>query len=612
MQRKARDRRALSFPAECEPCPEEDESNPALAFVRKTKPVNGVSRSFKRRSLQMSPEISRLTMTTGQVTPCTPTTPAVEASTFYSTSDSEDSGSRGQRSPALTSTQLHPAPPMPLTRLTTSSNTSSHRDNVATSLSARLPGRPTLEARNRSNPVARMSSSSSRSREDIISWARGVDARHRTDDSTPVDAATIRRPRGRRPEAFAHLVPPSTEPLDEPVTATTPKNAGPLSSALGMTFGPVMNAFRSVSGGTSSSVADPAQGSIPQASALGLQAVPAPAEVSIVDVVVGTKSDCQSALDPSTPSLSTMSLSDAVDPSTTTDMYDTATDDLSIVSSVSRAPAQASRAPGTHNPLPQQFRRANKAALPLRPTFQSTASAFWNFSTYLRSLTPFAAPATPKPAPADQPPEDTPASESLLLTPESGVQATSPVPTTVGRSESPDFTMQPEQLVRSVPMDIALAPGSKALEVIQERQREREVLEMMPRSRSRTRIQASRSPSVERAVEPIGRKHQHHQHHARQVSYDADCSEVGEDRGRRGRGQRERERDRSRGRNPRGERRSRPATQPVTPAEPAKVAPVVDDEPERGRRRDRGAESRDRSWSAARGRRSRSRTARCY
>lgn len=298
-------------------------------------------------------------------------------------------------------------------------------------------------------------------------------------------------------------------------------------------------------------------------------------------------------------------------------MYDTATDDISVVSSVSRRPL-SQLGPSTHNPLPQQYRRANKAAYPLRPTIQQTASALWNFSTYIRSLTPFAERSTPKPMdpPEPQPqqaqqaqhyvPDNTPTSESVLLTPNSVVQSTSPVPTAICRSDSPELAFQPEQLVRSVPMDIAIAPGSKALEVIQGRQREREVREAMPRSRSRRRIQASRSPSVEAN---IGKQQQiHHRRpelHSRQVSYDAESSERdgdGEGRGRRGR---------SRGRPSRCERRQPRGPAAVTPCEPAPPA-AVDDEPERGRRRDRGAESRDRSWSAARGRRSRSRTLRAY
>jgi len=430
--------------------------------------------------------------------------------------------------------------------------------SLATSLSSQLPtARPSLEARTAS-PVARMGSSSSRSREDIISWARGVDARG--------DTSTVRssKGRGRRPEALANLTPPSTEPLDEP-HGSTPRSANAL-SALNMTFAPVVNALRNVSLGSSPAPDSP--------SLLGLPACQASTSLSRIDVVVGTRNTDELAFaEGCTPTLSTISLSEAFDPSNATDVGETiesATDGFSVSSSHYRTPPVA---PTTIRAEPPSRR---KSGLPLRPpSLQQTASAIWSFSSYLRSFAPFTTPfslvstssSPAKPESSMAAPTIESEASTLIQTPALGLDlgtATAAVPAGP-RSEPDEVEIDPaHDLVRSVPMDIVIAAGSKAQAITEERAREREVIEYLG--------SRSRSCSRERA---------RMQKCARETS---DCERS--DEGARGRRRNRRRGDRS---------------EPDTPEEP--------EEEERGRRRARGGESRDRSWSAARGRTSRTRAA---
>lgn len=433
----------------------------------------------------------------------------------------------------------------------------------ATSLSSQLhTARPSLEIR--PSTTARMATSSSRSREDIISWARGVELRD--------ENGTIRHPRrGRRPEALANLTPPSTEPLDEaPHQSTTPRGTGAL-NAINRTFAPVVNALLSVSLVSSAPVQSP--------SVLGLQTDPAPAEVSRIDVMVGTRPGDE--LPMGTPTLSTISFSEAVDTSNATDMgetIETYTDDYSVVSSQRRSSLSPRTAPPPLTPQRVEPNRL-KSSIPSRPSLQSTASAIWSLSSYLRSLTPFAAPfslamavspaVTPKKSPGTpNVPLDSAAMSPELVTPTLGLD--------IGATPAPVPTSRPEEvevdpahnLVRSVPLNIVVTAGSKAHAITEERAREREVIEYLgPQSRSCSRARAaagiSRRPSL-----------------PRQPSSESNHSDEDRGRGRR----RTRRRD---------SRESAPRDGPSG------------SEDQRGRRRDRVGESRDRSWSACRGRPSR-------
>lgn len=432
--------------------------------------------------------------------------------------------------------------------------------------------RPSLEARAATSPITRMGSSS-RSREDIISWARNVDSGVNLSSEGSSDTGgdssqhnTARgRPRRPRPNALSDLTPPSTESLDDPVerTGSTPTSASRALSAL--SFTPVVNALRRVSiGGVPPS---------PEStSALGLQPMPAPAEVSIVDVVVGTRAQevDHFFVEGDTPTLSTVSMSEAQDPSNTDfgETIDTVTDDFSVVSSSNdrrgsygQRYAQISSCKVQSAMPPQQ----RKSSLPLRP-IQTTASAFWNLSSYLRSLAPFGmagsvAPMTPHHERVMTPtiPE---ASAVTHTTPDF---KSVPVPTH-NMYDAVDPLVDPAQdMVRSVPMDIVITSRVQAL--AEERQREREAEQLLKVGRTPPkRVEASRSPSPGKEAKDL-----------------PEPPAVEDDR--RGRGRRRE-------------------------ASPPPAIESSDSDDGRGRRRDRTRESRERSWSAHRGRTSRSRTTR--
>jgi hypothetical protein len=326
-----------------------------------------------------------------------------------------------------------------------------------------------------------------------------------------------------------------------------------------MTFAPVVSALRNVS-----------LVSTPEApSMLGLQTCAAPTTVSRIDVVVGTRNDDMMFNDGCTPTLSTVSLSEAVDTSNATDLgetIETATDGFSVSSSHYRTP-----------PPPTAMRPAesSRRSTGLRPpSLQQTASAIWNFSSFIRSFTPFSTPfalvSSPSPLKADIGLPLESGACNVVLTPALGLDVGTPATAAVPAAPRSDVTEEfsEQQLVRSVPLDIVIAAGSKAQAIGEERAREREVIEYLgPRSCSGTRNGAQKPGLVD---EP---------------AFDGSRSDEDE----RGRGRR-----RGRGRN---EDRSAEREEPETEAT----------DEQRGRRRDRGGESRDRSWSAVRGRTSRTR-----
>ncbi|CAK9786751.1 hypothetical protein CC85DRAFT_329019 [Cutaneotrichosporon oleaginosum] len=563
-----RDRRAFSFPAS------DEIERPTLPFARKAKAVNGTPKSFKKH-LNLSNDMAKLALSTGA------NTPNLE-SPFESTSDSSNEQQEipipPRRSNLMPFSTLHPQAPLPSPR-----QAPPHRLHSPTSSSPVQTARPSMDT---SNPITRMGSSS-RSREDIMSWARNVGGGESSPDSVDDEhrgRANRNRPRSRRALTLANLPPPSTEPLDEPSHGSTPKGSVGALGALHMTFTPVVNAFRRVSVAAMS----PAD-QTPTSSSLGL-AVPAPAELSIVDVVVATRGAEERTTEGDTPALSTMSLSEVIDPSTSTDIGDTAetaTDDFSIVSSsidrrTSFSPravhAQLSLKPTAPAVLSQR-RRSSMLPIP------TPGAAFMSLSNYIRSLTPFALPVTSlvpsfttsqgEVISSAAAPEIEPTVTTTGLTPEPSRLA-SPMPTTALQAnlgKAIDDSLHERDLVRSVPMDIDLT--NKAVDFREERKRELEELDLIKRdaaARPRSPPRAdSRSSSPERDRTS-----------GRPQSYD----DNGDD-DRRGRG-----RGRTRGR------------------APAPALPEPEPEQLRGRRRDRINESRDRSWSPARGRRpSRNRSA---
>ncbi|BEI84194.1 hypothetical protein CcaverHIS002_0407980 [Cutaneotrichosporon cavernicola] len=432
-----RDRRAFSFPAS------DENEHPTLPFVRQAKAVNGTPKSFKKL-LNLSSDMAKLALSTGANTP-----------NFESTFDSTSDGSI---------------------------------DNDVPTVGRRNGFMPTGPPINPRIPIGRMGSSS-RSREDIMSWARGVgdaETSPNSDGNEPRSQAHRNRCRSRRALTLANLPPPSTESLDEPSHGSTPKGSVGALGALHMTFTPVVNVLRRVS-----IAAIPAADQTPTSSSLGL-AVPAPAEVSIVDVVVATRAEDRNP-EGDTPALSTMSLSEAIDPSTSTDIGDameTVTDDFSVVSSsvdrrTSFSPrtlqSQLAHVVPKRPTAPALSQRRRSSMLPINP-----GTAFTSLSNYLRSLAPFAMPVTslvPSFTNSQGDVVNTAASTEIertvtatCPTPEPSRLA-SPMPTTslhANLDDAMDDTLHERDLVRSVPMDIDLT--RKAANFREERKREREEL----------------------------------------------------------------------------------------------------------------------------------------
>lgn len=566
LQPQMRDRRAFSFPTS------DGSERPALPFARKAKAVNGTPKSFKKH-LNLSNDMAKLALSTGA------NTPNLE-STFDSTRDRPVENSvpilgRHNTSKPFAPYQAQAQGPSPL-----------QHSLQSPSSSGPMQTRPSVDPR---NPINRIGSSS-RSREDIMSWARGVGGVEVSSgsDGNELDLWEQHNQRhSRRNLTLANLPPPSTESLDEPSHGSTPKGSVGAFGALHMTFTPVVNILRRVS-----VAAIPPTDQTPTSSSLGL-AVPAPAEVSIVDVVVATRPEERTA-GGTTPALSTMSLSEAIDPSTSTDIGDTietATDDFSVVSSsidrrASFSPltlqsqlAQVVAAkPSTPIGLSQ---RRRSSMLPMTP-----GAAFTSLSNYLRSLAPFAMPVTSLvPSFTNSqgdvvcPATRTETERNLSAAdPAEQTHGASPMPATslhANLSDAMDDSPPGRELVRSIPMDIDLT--GKAVDFREERKREREELDMLKRgatARPRT------PPSVDQRSPSCGPD----RISGRPRSYDDDDDDGARD-DRRGRG-----RGRARGREP--------------------PSPEQEHESPRGRRRDRVNESRDRSWSPARGRRpSRNRSA---
>lgn len=397
--------------------------------------------------------------TGGQNTPGT----AAE-SVFLSTSESsEDEADIPPKRPIASTL------PSPATRVAPSTQFSTLRSQLTLGRTNSLQTRSTS-----GSPVAAMvaSSASSRSREDIISWAKAINSRNEADDNEedPVRG----RPRTRRIGSLAGAS-QSTEPVPEDVEedaedsasagyGTTPK--GRIGSALAGLSGYV-KALTSVTSPVRPSISRKTTPGRPGSSTLDFTKHPSPAEVSKVAVVASTMPLDEGApvqyMGGGTPTLSTISFSEVVDPSVngTHDHVEIATDDggMSATSSgyarhssiVHKMPRRSSFIPPP--PVPERQRA------PLR----TTANAIWNLSTYISRFTPFSissviAPYVPPPDHSERPSFTSTQVSSVspaLTTPTP--EAAAPMPAARSRPDTPDLSPA-QQLVRSVPMDIVIPP----------------------------------------------------------------------------------------------------------------------------------------------------------
>ncbi|GFZ50756.1 hypothetical protein JCM24511_08514 [Saitozyma sp. JCM 24511] len=543
-----RDRRAFSFPAVQSPPPP-----PVLTKDRKPRKSSNVLPPFIRKSSVAatslnSPALPVDSLLARPVTSSAKTTgantPIFADSVFCSTSESSDT--------EADKAALRPLAPIPRPPRASNSTATIHAstlpdDRRFSTLKSQLSSaRSNAHLRTREtshSPVAAMvaSSASSRSREDIISWAKAINMR-RSDVSSSDDDEED-QPRGRsrtRRETLAHLPPPSTEPLDahderyeheSTGLGTTPK--GRISYALaglGMSgFAPIVKALTSV---TSSTSPPPAKSSTPSTPGLGLQSVPAPAELSRVAVVATTLPGEDSHDAPpahffggATPTLSTVSFSEVVDPSIgdNHDPVDIVMDDQSAASSgFARRPSMPlkRRQPSSSSAIPPPVpeRRQQRNSLPLRP-IASTATALWNISAYFRSFAPFSlnSGTNAHPAPSSVDPLDVSVDSSTPSLVRSPYQPAAPLPAIRAESPTEEVELLAPDLVRSLPMDIVHPPRGvveerrpSSISSRRSRSREKEIAptrspspttktQTMPRPRSRSRSRSRSRGSLSRS-----------------------------------------------------------------------------------------------------------------
>ncbi|WVF66214.1 hypothetical protein IAT40_000954 [Kwoniella sp. CBS 6097] len=635
-----RDRRAFSFPATHSVAPiaikslnsrRPTQTIETLQFARKANPIsfNAMTSSPAVGSLpqRKTKGFAKLSKTTGANTPVFPD------SVFCSTSESSDNEVLDTHD---VSTMKIPSPlgaaqatvrPNPKHRASMSHAfmTPSLSQSSSQPAAPLQPARPPLISRKSPSPVAAMiaSSASSKSRDDIVSWlneVKRIPTRYHHGDSDDNEGTSHQhldedyRSRGRsrtRREVLASLPPPSQESIDDHegdngVYGTTPK--GRIGSALaGLSslgsFGvrPIVKALTSVTSPTASA-ANPAPIASAVSTGLGLQSVPAPAEVSRVEVMVGPPSEPDTSnmlfMGGATPTLSTISFSEVVDPLTDNgehiDFMTTADDQSAAGSSsfVKRlVPSGPRRASATLAASVGKKQSPSKdgAQQPLQP-LQTTASAIWNLSSYLRSFAPFSIssvipPYAPIAAAAESRPADS-TTATAAPSPTKAFEEIQPAPAPVPASRvevSEDVPESPaQQMVRSLPMDIILPVGGENPNL--DRLRRNEMNEWLATpitantSRSHSRAQSrSRNRSHPRRRSRSGchsRSASHsHPRHERKVSYDADASEEDESArdGRRGRSRREKVLRKSSDERKRG----------------VEVAPLVEEERGRGRGRER-------------------------
>ena len=545
-----RDRRAYSFPAQmAEPVPiakRRRDTRQSMIMPRFARKSTSVALSCTttpiltgiREGQPRAEGFAKLAKSTGA------NTPAALDSVFCSTSESSDNelaieiGSPQSSFPAAMPMHNRKSLPLPVHHIEHSSIPTSQL-----TLKSHLSPSHLSPRKSSQSPVAALvaSSASSRSREDIISWAKAVKLRP-DESSTSEDERPTARPRGRsRTRKEMPIYEPTQDGADEAEgdttgPGTTPKGrieyalAG-LSHLSAFGVGPLVKVLSSV---TASTAAPPAT------SSLGLQSVPAVPEVSRVQVLASPINVDDSPVMPSymlgtgTPTLSTVSFSEAIDPSIMTDPVEQAdifTDDQSAASSSAFARRFSTSA------------KPYKAAAPQPPVARTSAvyrpiSTLFNLSAYLRSFSPFAL-APPQPAATTSPTPPVKFAPSVVAPSPSKLRPTvAPMPAT-SRPQSPEETPA-QQMVRSLPMDIVLPPGGE--EVIEQRQREREVRQWIERSRSRRSKSPPRSPMALKPESPSPAPSRDESpakdvRHARHWSYDADESDEGDEE-RRGRSRR--------------------------------------------------------------------------
>lgn len=540
--RVVRDRRAFSFPAtqilESSSPKARRDSTLLPAFARKpqathyatTTNTTPVLTGLKKPSLRVPSGNGGLSKSSGA------TTPLALDSVFCSTSESSDNeglglglkskmGTGSTARPGVTRATRAARPSLPADFHRTS-KTPTPQSFTAKSPSY-LSSKQYAQRKQSQSPIsssvaaAIASSSSSRSREDIMAWAKAVKEREGDVEVNDEEVRNRGRARTRRQDSATNQSIIEEEPL-----STTPK--GPLQSVFaGLTsgrLGPIVKALTSVTG-TGSTAPPPHP---PSSGGLGLHSVPAPATVSKVDVTTSStgyvNDDNLLFFGGTTPTLSTISFSEANEPTIATDNVDhdhvdMVTDDQqSAYSSHYRRGSAQAKIQSQHSPTP----KVTEA-----PSTQRH-SAIWNLSNYIRSFAPFALP-TPGPQSSKTSTTKTSPSTSTSTPMSEPIAAAAPVP--ASRVESPAQS-PPKELVRSVPMDI-IVPQAGPLgeefrarqayataQVEADRRRSRSGRASRSRSRSRTRSR-SRGRSRGRSIAANA--------HARQVSYDADGSSSDDD-----------------------------------------------------------------------------------
>lgn len=567
-----RDRRAFSFPATQSPPPpisiaqrrnSKQSQAMALPFVRKTMGVSLTSTPAMNTPVKEGPTgtlrapSGRTAMLRASKSTGGANTPLDTEAVFCSTSESEGEGEGLAIQPTfssvpVTATTSTVPSSVPLSRRSTKSRSS--RPIPSSQTSPSLLFRPDYMIRKPSqSPVAQLvaSSGSSRSREDIISWAKAVGWRPSTGDtSEDGDEEERGRTRTRRADGKPSAPLPGDDVVLDDHAGTTPKGGN--GSALaglsigGIRVGPIVQAL--------TSTISPHPPQFPKdTSGLGLQAGVASAQVSTVEVVtsaggipiaspIANDWDVPYHYGGATPTLSTISFSEAIEPSVngTFDHAEIATDDAQSNASYARRPVP---------PKLLKQPAAKQALLPLRP-ITTTATAIWNLSTYIRSFSPFSissviAPYAPFSANGDS------KHPSGVVTPapipeetEEETQASSPSnPLPAFRAEQEEPELAPREMVRSLPMDIVVPLNEQAIQAQKDKiiqKQGRSSSRHRSRSRSRSRGRHASRPGLGRSR---SRSASSPPRQGRRLSYDADGSdeeeeEVDERRGRsrRGRG----------------------------------------------------------------------------
>ncbi|WVN87291.1 uncharacterized protein L203_102469 [Cryptococcus depauperatus CBS 7841] len=419
------------------------------------------------------------------------------------------------------------------------------------------------------SPVARMiaTSAGSKSRDDIVCWLNEV-------EWSPNDASSSRRSKDG---------PTPTQERSEWIeegTGTTPqrKFGSALSTLRGFS---VVKAFTNVTSGTVQSFASNSHGPVANGFKLDYHTAPAQAEVSKVAVTAVASEREFSGMNMNhggaTPTLSSVSMSEVVDPLTDAgENIDFFTDEQSNAGSSAFVKHRLSAACASKSRVDTDSSKSDSATgtqtpLPLRQ-LTNTAQAIRNLSNYLRSLAPLSFTSVLSPI--------KPAADPLLITASTSAKPkpkhlshTSPAankthlasPLPAIRHEAPPEPEPPEEIVRSLPMDIINPRGLEDNALERKLLRRQEALDMEMscsenKSRTRARNQESRargsrvrdgSPSRARSrgrsngrrslARELSKERGSNSRHRRRVSYDADASgeEEAASGERRGRSRRE-------------------------------------------------------------------------